>query len=433
MPARSVQRPQMQVVNAVQVPPLRRVLRKPRHSFNLKSKPFEIVPFMCAPVLANDTMESLLMQVNVDSDPVQNRRIGWWKEYYFCYVPLPGMSDWDTSGLLKTMHLDPATDVSTLKAAANSTTYYTYKGGMNYVEKCVETVIKEWFRDEGEAVNAASIENYYAAQINNDTWLQNLKLESATGDDTELPGVDPMEEFNKLSAFSTEYDQWEIMRDAGIVDATFEDYLRAQGVNVPQSEDQGESPDRMYAPELLRFVRDWKMPVYAVQASDGAVKAALRWQLAERADKARYFKYPGFIVGVTVTRPKLYYGNQKGAAVGFLDDAYAWLPRILDGHPYSSVDEIVDSATDGIFQNQNEDYWFDKRDLFLHGDQFVNWTMSAANNHALALPVTNTLAHKYPTDLMVESLFVTAGSEYIYEDGVVHLNIKSRLRDSTPG
>ena len=38
-----------------------RVLRSPRHTFQLRQRPFEITPFLLAPVLPGETMKNLLI------------------------------------------------------------------------------------------------------------------------------------------------------------------------------------------------------------------------------------------------------------------------------------------------------------------------------------------------------------------------------------
>lgn len=420
-------------VNAL--PKQRRRVRRPRHTFNLKSKPYEIAPFFIAPVVPGESLDTLMFQGTAVSDPIHNSLIGCHKEYYFFYVKHRGLAATDTTGLLQDMMVDATTDVSTLKAAANSVPFYTFKTGMDFVQMCHKAVVAAYFRDEGEAYNVATIENYVAAMIEQENWLHSAKLESAGADDAELPGVDEMEELDILPGFTTQYAQWEMMRDTGMMDLSYEDYLRSYGVSVPEAQvdadRNGDGVIDKHEPELVRFFRKWSKPSNVVNPSDGVPSSAWYWDIAESANKKRFFKEPGFLYGVTVTRPKLYLGNQKGAAVGMLNDAWSWLPAVVDGLGYTSVKETLDSATDGILQNQTEDYWVDLKDLFEHGDQFVNHAMSASANHGLALP-TATLDKKYPTDAMVESLFKTAGSEYIREDGVVMLNILTRMSpDST--
>ena len=423
---------QVRVVGVTDAKKQPRRARRPQHKWNLKYKPYEIVPTFIAPVLPGETLDSALMQCRAVTDPIQNSLIGWHHEKYVFYVKHRAMSAWDSTGILQSMMLDAAQSTAALQAAANSTPYYTFKGGMDYVLGCLRAVVTEYFRDEGETWNADLGEFYPMAQIDQEQWYNSLKKESALADDSELPGVDELEELDILPGFTTQYAQWELMRDQGMTDLTYEDYLRSYGVTVPKSEDEGGTPDERYRPELLRFFRKFVYPSNVINPADGAAKSAAFWEVAEKLDKKRFFKEPGFIFAVSVVRPKLYLGNQKGAAVGNLNSYLGWLPAVFSGVPYTSVTETLDSVTDGIFQNQNEDYWYDLKDLFLYGDQFVNHAMSAAANHGIGLPVTNTLAIKYPTDAMVESLFVTAGSEYVREDGVIHLNILGRQWETTP-
>jgi len=408
----------------------RRVTRRPQHKFNIKAKPYEIVPFMIAPVLPGETLDNLLMQSRVVSDPIQNSLIGWHQEYYLFYVKHRALAAWDTGGVLQSMMLDATTSTAALKAGANSAPYYTFKSGMNYVLACTQAIVQEFFRDEGETYSTASIENYYAAQLDQEQWYQSAKLVGAGADDAELPGVDELEELDILPGFTTQYAQWELMRDQGMTDLTYEDYLRSYGVSVPKSEDEGGTPDQRHRPELIRFFRKWTYPSNVINPSDGSAKSAVFWDVKEVASKKRFFKEPGFIFGVSVTRPKLYLGNQKGAAVGMLNDAYSWLPAVLRGMDYTGVKGTTFSATDGILQNQSSDYWVDVKDLFHYGDQFVNIAMSAAANHGVALPDA-ALNLKYPTNTIVNGLFVTAGSEYVRQDGVCHLNILSAIGADT--
>lgn len=423
---------QLSIVSVENVSKQRRRTRSPKHTFNLKFKPYEIVPAMIAPVLPGETLDSALIQLRAVTDPMLNRLIGGHMELHLFYVKHRGLAASDTTGLLQSMMLDPTTDVSTLKAGANSVPYYNFKTGMDFTAMCHRAVVSAFFRDEGEAWDVATIENYPAAQIEQEGWYHSLKEESATGDDDELPGVDELEELDILPGFSTHYAQWEIMRDNGMTDLTYEDYIRSYGVSVPKADSDSDADGNgvvdKHEPELLRSFRKFSYPSNVIDPSNGAARSALYWDTALSADKKRFFKEPGFIYGVMLMRPKIYLGNQKGAAVGLLNDAYAWLPAVLNGMGYTSVKEVLDSVTDGILQNQDEDYWIDIADLFNYGDQFVNHTMGASANHGLALPSANNAGRKYVTDAMMESLFVTAGTDYVYADGAAHLNILTRIR-----
>lgn len=446
-------RPQIKIVSDVKQ--VRRKARRPMHTFNLKSRPWEITPMLIAPVLPGDTMESLLLQSRCVSDPLQNPLIGWWKEYYFFYVSHRSLlSNDEFSGytytdaqtrLLQTMMLDTSTDVSALKNAAHSVPFYGFKGGMNYIRMAYERIVAEFFRDEGEVLMTSGTnlwDDYALAMIQQEGWYQSLGLDNATAgdDDDELPGVDEQEEMHILTGFTSQYAHWEILRDNGMTDLTYEDYLRGQGVSVPQAENTNADGTQQFRPELLRFIRNWTYPTNHVDPITGTPSSALSWSVAERADKKRFFKEPGFVIGVTLTRPKIYLGAQKGAAVGLLDNAYSWLPQVVNDHPYTSLVKKTQSTTDGILNTTYTDYWIDLKDLFVYGDQFVNFAMAAADNHGLAMPIftdaaTDTINKKYPTESMMNSLFKTTDGtkSYVREDGVVHFNFLSRVVDTTPG
>lgn len=421
--------PQVRVVEALPVATTRRKKRNPQHPFNIKSKPFAIVPFLIAPVQPGDTMTNLLLQSRVVTDPINHPLIGWWQEYYIYYVPLMGLPN--MAATMRSAFVDATTSTAALKAGANSVPLYTYKSGMDYVNACLEVVVEHDFRDEGVAHDAFTIDGYPKARVMAESWDDSLKLQSAGADDIELPGVDEMEELDVLPGFSSEYAQWEMMRDIGLVDVSYEDYLRASGVDVPEEDVKTGDAQLDYKPELIRFKREWTYPTNHVDPTTGAPSSACSWSIAERADKKRFFKHPGFIFGVTITRPKLYRGNQKGAAVGLLDDAYAWLPAYLAGsHPYTGIQLHNFSATEGIVQNQAANYSLDTADLFAFGDQFVNHAMSVAANHGVGLP-SAAMEKQFVADADITALFKTAGTEYIKQDGLVSLSILSRVRETT--
>lgn len=420
----------VRVIQATDEPRLqRRRPRTPSESFNLKHKAYELCPAFVHPVLPGETLDLMLLQARVVSDPIQNPLIGWFQEYYIYYVPLPGLAGWDTTGLLQSMMLDTTVDMTPLKAAANSVPYYTFKGGLDFVKALTDRVTLHHFRDEDETTVAPLGDQYPAVKLDQEQWIHSLKKESAGADDVELPGIDELEELDILPGFATQYAQWEMMRDNGMTDLTYEDYIRSYGVSIDEGEVSGAGDAQKlqkHDPELIRFFRKWTYPTNHVEPTTGVPSSACSWSITEKATKKRFFKYPGFICGFSVTRPKLYLGSQKGHASGLLGNAMAWLPPVLAEHAYTSVQETLDTATDGILQNQTEDYWIDMQDVFRYGGQFVNHAMSAAANHGIAMP-TAALEKKYPTEAMIDSLFKTAGSEYIRQDGVAMFTILGRL------
>ena len=431
--------PQIKVVEGLNQPLVRRKLRSPAHKFSVRAKPFEICPFLIAPVLPGETMTNALLQSRVVSDPIAHPLIGWHHEMMLFYVSIPAIAAYMGNDDFVQSFIDPAVDLSSLAENADNTAYYQFKAGMRWNEFCHQVVTDSFFRDEKDMGVFTALDQYPAAYADLDrNVFQSAKEESATGDDMELPGVDEIEDLDILSGYTTHYQQWEIMRDMGLTTVTFEDYLRSHGVSVADGDvtvADGSGGEILavtkHKPELLRFTRDWTYPTNHVDPTNGTPTSAVSWSVKARADKHRFFKYPGFLYGVTVTRPKLYLGNQKGSAAGLLATALDWLPAVLDGHPYTSLKENLDSATDGIIRTQDEDYWVDLKDLFLYGDQFLNYSLSG---YAPALPAVNEPCPKFVTEEMVDALFVTTDGtkSYIRQDGVCNFNILSRLQETTP-
>lgn len=416
-----------------------RKLRRPKHTFNLRSRPYEIVPFMIAPILPGETLDSGFLQSSVVSDKIANRLIGWWKEYHLFYVPIRALTQDASSGvtaaMMESLFLNPTYNMTAdLVASANSVPFYQFKGGIPWLKECYDYIVRRWFRDEGELITP-TWDDYHIAQIDQGNIFHSLKEESTGSDDTELPGQDELEELDILPGFTTHYQQWEFMRDQGMTDLTYRDYLKSYGITPPaEVEPSPTSGQPVLEAEKIISVNKFTNPTLAPQQGDAEHTSVVYWRTAQRITKRRLFTEPGFLFGVTVSRPKIYLGNQKGAGVGLLGTPFAWLPAVLEHLGYTSLLENLDSATDGILQGGDDDYWLDIKDLFLHGDQFVNHTMGATANHGVALPVASNLDKKYLTETMMNSLFaVTDGSaSYLWEDGAVHMDILGKISDSSP-
>ena len=434
--------PQIRVVQALNLPQQKRRLRRPVHRFNVKAKPYEICPTVFAPVLPGETMTNLLLQSRAVSDPIKEPLIGWHYEHYFFYVGMPALQAYIGNSSFVNLFIDDTLDLvsSGFAFASDNSALYGFDGGVNYQEHLLNYVVDTWFRDEVDMGNAHVIDRYPSAYVD-DANIFNSAIDTAdvaSEDDYELPGVDPIEDSDPtLAGYTDHRAAWEAMRDMGLTQVTFEDYLASHGVtssvDVPDAGDvEDNTVPKALEGETIRFARDWTYPTNHVDPATGVPSSAVSWSIAERADKKRFFKYPGFVVGVCVVRPKVYLGNQKGAAIGLLRNAQTWLPAVLNGYPYASLSKQLDateSSGDGIV-NQTHDYWIDLKDLFLHGDQFLNHTPSTG--HALALPATDDIAQRWVTEAMVDALFVTAGSEYIRQDGVARFTILSRLKETTP-
>lgn len=389
--------------------------RRPEHPFTLKTRPWQIQPFMMAPVLPGETMKQLLLQSRVVTDPIKHPLVGWWKEYYFFYVKLRDLAERDD---ITPMFLNLDHSMTAVEATADAAHFYTKDNQIAWVEMCLNRIVATYFRDEDET-GTINIGNLPACRINVQNWMDSLINEDnyVQPADMELTvGVD-----DKITA--REIDEtmrtYEFMRDNKLTDMSYEDFLGTYGVRP--------RPEEHHRPELLRYVREWQYPTNHVDPTNGTPSSAVSWGIAERADKDRFLREPGFIVGVTCTRPKVYLRNQTSTLTGVMRDALAWLPAILSDDPHSSVRYLA--AGSHPIGGSSDGYWYDVKDLFLYGEQFANFALTNADA-SVALP-TATLGAKYASATDADDLF-SGTNKTIREDGVVKLDILGALVDTTP-
>lgn len=396
-----------------------RKTRNPVYNWNLETMPWQIQPFCLAPVLPGETMKNIKFQARVVSDPIRNPLIGWHKEYYWFYVKLRDMTGKED---FEDMMLDINKDMGAYNEAASAKYYHAY--GINWARRATECVVQEYFRAEEEVIGVSTINGTPGAALNIDDWLSSA-VKSTEYDDFNDVDVDlDADDTITVGEMDKARQVYEYARAGGLTDMDFEDYLRTFGIRLPTAEQN--------RPELLRFSREWTYPTNTIDPVSGAPSSAVVWSIADRADKDRFFKEPGFILGLTVTRPKVYLSNKKGSPAGLLRNAFAWLPAIMRDDPYTSMIHVAD-ANNGPLQNQAGGYWFDMKDYFLYGDQLVNYATSTEKKNMIALP-SDQLQKRYPSEAMAKSFFVdSAGTKFlIKEDGRADITILGSLVDTTP-
>lgn len=412
-----------------------RVNRNPQHRFQVRFRPWQIQPVMIAPVLPGETLNNMLLQVRTVTDPIKNPLIGWWLEHHFFYVRLSDLDGFE-SDILPGL-LNQATGMAGINEAA-ATPYYHFGSAPNWAKLCLKRVCEVYFREQ-EADGLTQVEDWDdylidgmpAAQIGLDSGLDSLQ-DSASWEaanaadpvgsmdlDADADGTITMSEFEQQRA------RMNLLNQLEVTGQSYENFIRAYGATAPAEE----KPD-LRRPELLRSIREWSYPTNTVNPSNGVPASAVSWSVAERADKARFFREPGFILGVTIARPKVYLQGQAGALVGAMCDQFSWLPGILNKEPLLSFKEYA-TAT-GPVPGSAADYMIDVRDLLVHGDQFLNFSLTETDGAIVGLPTT-AREQRYPSTTDADELFTTstAGAGKVRSDGVVHLTIKGAQVDSS--
>lgn len=427
-----------------------RKVRTPRHSFATKQLPYEITPFFFAPVLPGETMKSLQYLNSVRSGFLQATQAGWWHETMFFYVKHRDLQD-AVANLLIDMHVR-GIDLVAEGAASDASLYYSAPsaagGTYPFLKAAMQVVVEHYFRHENEAhdVAVAPSGRYLAAYQRLDL-LDSASYDTVgPADDNEmLPDAALLDqhntETNVLPGFETHHAQWQRLRAAGYIEVDFEDYLRAHGISVPQED---ATPNR---PELLRYIKDWQLPTARPHPDTLEETATVKWALSETATKSRFFKEPGFLLGVSVIRPKVFL-NQAFSLIGHLKDSFSWLPQLLHDRPETSLRMLTAEQAAEAFPayEGTEGIWVDFRDLFLYGEQFVTGLTPeqlAKVVNVCSSPSGMDFSQRYPPELEIEAPFFATDGEYppigrhtdggFVSEGIVQPSILSRIRDLTPG
>lgn len=419
----------------------RRKVRYPKHPFQVSQLPYHIVPFFIAPVLPGETMKQLMFQARAVTDPIQNPLVGWWLEYYFFYVKLSDLYEREE---LRQMVLNPAwspTNVTTSQGGTTATDDYYYSGGtgmIDYNTLCYRRVVDEFFRDEDETyadhrfadAAAGTPRTYSLAQLVGNSAFDSVSLK----DDETAQDVTIMTETGAESITASEIEAgmrlWHQQRLYGITELSYEDWLATFGVRAEQEE--------VHRPELIRYVREWSYPSNTIDPSNGTARSAVSWTVQERADKARAFREPGFLYGVSVVRPKVYIRAQEGTFSSIMNNYRAWLPPIAQENAAWSRLEVGTAA--GPLQTVVADadgYIVDIRDLLIYGEQYTNEPLTATTKNFMDCVAADLTNVRYPVALAdIQELFVTSTSCFLRQDGIVDVSIASSpvnpIRDLSP-
>lgn len=405
-----------------------RVNRNPIHRWNVRAQPYQIQPICIAPVIPGETLKSAVWQGRTVTDPVKNRLMGWWHEYYWYYVPFRALA---ISDELQQMVVDPEWSPASISSNVAVANHYFYgRNSIDFVKHCLDAVVAYDFRKPDYPLTH-TIGGLPIASINVESWA-NSAITASLIESFDVD-VDLNSDGNVMaSEVNLAMQQYELLKANGLIEMSYQDYLKTYGIRGEAVKE----PDEQWTPELLRYSRDWQYPSNTPDAQ-GNVSTVVSWSTAERIDKDRFFREPGFIFGVMISRPKVYLGRQVGAAVSMLDDIRSWLPKVMTDDPTTSLKAFAAADDgpitagfdpDGAGSAPVEGYVIDVRDLFLYGDQFVN------NPAALTVPLPATDGNlQYATDAIYDSIFVeqTGTKQHIETDGLIALTIAGSQRDFT--
>lgn len=417
---------QAQLTQAAQ---LERSMRQPKFPFHIYTQPYHIMPMMIAPVLPGETLVNLSLQARVVTDPIKSPIIGWHKEYCFFYVKLTDLFESVAQEMPKMLTDVAWAGQATVTAQAGGTatqkSHFFASGAtqFNYVELCRQMVVRHYFRDEKDDYNTNVVAGHPVAQFLNKNVLDSVEnAADVTSADIEVEGADANTTI-QMSEILAAMEKWELLRANSLMELTFPQFLEAWGIRQPTVE--------LHEPELLRYVRDWQYPSNTIDPTNGAPRSAVSWSIQAQANKHRFFKEHGFIVGYSITRPKVYLRLQKGTFTSQMNDWKSWLPPWGMKDPSSYFKLTPDNQGPLPDASDTGGYHWDVKDLLMYGEQFVNRDMDVVTDMNLMARPGSTLGStcRYPgvSADIEDNLFVTPlTAKYVKQDGIVSLKLLSR-------
>lgn len=417
--------PRVMVAPAAQA---KRTSRRPQHSFNLVWKPYQLQPFMIAPVLPGETLKTMMLQAQVWSDPLAAgmKNVGWHLEYNFFYVKFRDLAGWDTDGSIGHEMVDmlvSGASLSGFQDADGNAWTYAYPGAVDYLFEATKRVVDEYFRDEGENWDDYLLDNVPLVKIysrGRSDAFEKLTMASAYQDRTTAVPDD-------MNELELSWQEWQASRDFGLTDMDYHDWMRAAGSSVRQDEQSV----NLHRPEDVAYWRNFTYPSNTVEPTTGVPSTAAGWRVGARFDKRILFTEPGWLIGYTTVRPKVYLGKQQGYIAGAMQTRESWFPPQLAGQQAFSHLMFDDAAgpLKGVMDAGNVDYWIDLKDLLNNGDQFINYATPASGNTGVpfvALPAAGG-ARRYASGTEIMAMFADTTNGRFRADGMCSLSILGSL------
>lgn len=425
------QQPRVEIMTQAQRQAIR-AKRTPVHQFQLVQRPFEIQPTFIAPVLAGETLKSAVMQKRAVTDPLLNKLTGWWSEDFIFYVKLRDLDVTEAEGMLLDQSNPWASD-----GTADTNTFHSTSGGTNFTKRCRDLIVKEYFTDQGYTLAEGrglidGIPITKAMQTAFWESIQDTSVLEALGDGvtvTTSGSTDVIE----MDEFQGAYNTYLQLYGQQQQEITFEEYLGTFKKGL-------EKKTKLGRPELIRYWREWQYPSNTVNptpvldASDeviipaGQPTSAVSWAISGRVDKPRAFDEPGFLVGISVFRPKVYV-QQSSAAAHMLRYCFDWQPALLADKQGITIKKFTQQTgpLGGVYNGNG--YAIDTKDLFLYGDQFTNYSLGDPDRPTPSMAWDGAYGNGeagYCQEADIDRPFVDPNFNKVWQDGTISLTIDGR-------
>lgn len=408
--------------------------RRPTFPFDLIMKPFELQPCFIAPVLPGETVMSCVFQAQAWTDPLKAvlKNTPWFFDFHCFYVKMRDLPGWEEAadGLGRDLidMWESGESLASHQDADGLAWTYCPPGGVDFVLEATKRVVESYFREEGQAWDAATsaggVPMVKLMQRGRRDVHDKLTMNTAYADRRQSL------DFDASGTITTDdielaYREWASKYEGTPTDMDFEDWLKAAGGKaVVRQEDR----EDLHVPEDLFHFREFSYPNNTVEPTTGVPAVAAGWRLRKDSNRKEMKLLPewGWVIGYVTMKPKMLMLNQQGTYAAMMQTRDAWFPPNLDPRTYEPH-LLIDDATGPLKATMdagNVDYWVDLRDLLKHGEQFVNYAPAQASGAFATVPEADG-DRDYPTAADAMSVFSDTTNGRIRVNGVVDLAIKS--------
>jgi len=395
-----------------------RGMRNPTYNFAGTSiGEYRLTPTMFAPVLAGDTIAKATVNCRVIMPTQSFARVqGAWFEHWLFLVRIGDLSGADN---IRSMLIDPAAEMPDL----------------DWRQLCMNAIWQNYFVDQHAQEVAGTPAVWSPTSL-----LRNPRtpfFDSARQEGSPWLASPPTSD-----EWNMNWERYQQLRRAKLTTKTYEEYLAAQGVNVPRPlrPEVGTSvtaDPQQQIPELVQYSREFVYPQVSMAPTTGGTVApasTLQWFIQDKLARSRFCAEPGFLVGLCAVRSKAYIrtkdadGDTIGSSLDpliFLDNANGWMPIDLDTDPHMALEAMPGEYFPDQGAGSGDTYVYDRREVFLFGQD--EWQQDTIRN-AVAMDTVIPSTYAEPTSGSPPA----APPGTFNMDAYYSLGIKSRIsRDVT--
>jgi len=172
------------------------------------------------------------------------------------------------------------------------------------------------------------------------------------------------------------------------------------------------------------------MPTNTVEPTTGVPATAVGWRVAKQNRKPFHLAEPGWLMGFTCVRPKVYM-KLTGNLASMMQTRGSWLPAVMSQHLDASHLEIPEGEgpLSHLTLGTPNSYWVDLKDLLNYGDQFINWATTSTDAPPFVDLPGATGSRRYASAGDVMQFFSDTTNGRFMQDGVVSLSILGRQQN----